>query len=202
MKTKALVAGAVLAALLPGPAQAAAPDAEGVLCGFASTGHPTDAGVQVGEIDGGPLAVANVDDAFAQPVTATLTCAIHVGWGNLTHAGSDAVSASATGNAVVTLPPTVVSYKYDPYTFEVIAVCTELAVTDGHGDTYHLYYDGFREEFSSSPNVECQWAWGEPPPPPPPIWERVDAIVCPIFAVVFPPYGDIPDIWDCPPYGV
>jgi hypothetical protein len=29
----------------------------------------------------------------------------------------------------------------------------------------------------------------------------IDSIVCPIYAVVFPPEGDIPGIWDCPPYG-
>lgn len=29
----------------------------------------------------------------------------------------------------------------------------------------------------------------------------VDPIVCPVIVPVFPPEGDIPGVWDCPPYG-
>ncbi len=28
-----------------------------------------------------------------------------------------------------------------------------------------------------------------------------DPIMCPILAVLYPPQGDIPCVWDCPPYG-
>lgn len=31
--------------------------------------------------------------------------------------------------------------------------------------------------------------------------QEVDLIVCPIFAILYPPEGDIPGVWDCPPYG-
>ena len=29
----------------------------------------------------------------------------------------------------------------------------------------------------------------------------LDSVVCPVLAVVFPPQGDVPGVWDCPPYG-
>lgn len=28
-----------------------------------------------------------------------------------------------------------------------------------------------------------------------------DPLVCPVLATMFPPEGDIPGVWDCPPYG-
>ena len=29
----------------------------------------------------------------------------------------------------------------------------------------------------------------------------IDGVFCGVFAYVLPPEGDVPGIWDCPPYG-
>ena len=207
-----LLAAAVSATVLSGaPAGAQAPTTAGNLCDFASIERPGEPGVQVGEIDGGPLVVADLSDLVANPVSATLTCSIHVGWDNWNHAGPVAVSASATGAVVVTLPPTVVSYRLIPD--EGWSFCTALTVTDAHGDTQHLYWHEWEQEFSTSNTVPCYQPWG--PPPPPPIWELVedlflqvvDPVLCPLLAIAFPPEGDVDvpvlggPFWDCPPYG-
>jgi hypothetical protein len=151
----------------PPPPTTPPPSAAGFLCGFASNDDPTGAianpGTQVGEIDGGPVAVADlpsVDDAVTPPVvtwdvtgnpaSATITCALQVG-GTGTYAEGDAVSASASGTAAVYLPPTAISYQAtatDP-----VWSCTTWTLTDADGNSETIYADDVTGEFSTDPTT-------------------------------------------------
>jgi hypothetical protein len=146
--------------------------AVGFTCGFASNDDPTGAianpGTQVGEVDGGPVVVAdlpwidNADpdgdgipdyadvDTNGNPASATITCALQVG-GTGVYADPDAVSASASGAAVVYLPPTVISYQAtatDP-----VWSCTTWTITDGNGASVTLYADDVTGNFSTDPTT-------------------------------------------------
>lgn len=192
----------LLALVLPlaGPVRATEP--EGMLCGFSSLPEPTqDEGTVLAEVDGGPVAVADLADLVANPATVTLTCTIQVGAENMTHAGADAASVSVSGNTVAVLPPTLVSYREAPD--RSFTICTQVTVTDARGDTHDFYWDGDAEEFSSSPDVYC-WLLG-----PAEFFPQVgtispDEVLCPVLAVGFPPQGDVYAgdifVWDCPPY--
>lgn len=77
-----------------------------------------------------------------------------------------------------------------------VNLCTELRVA---GEP-PLYWDDDAEDWSGDPDVACYI----PPdggPDPEPIERLLDQLVCPVLALVYPPEGDIPGVWDCPPYG-
>lgn len=213
----ATVAALVVAALLPGQgASAAGPAPAGEVCGFVSMSDTTGQ-MQSGEIDGGPL--------VAPGSAVSITCSIHVD--NGTHSGTAAVSASATGQSVVVLPPTPMSYP-DPEA-QPVHLCTE-ATVDGTA----WYWDG--AAWTTDPDAPCVpsidlceydcvagvlglvYSAGAEVLPPEvrevawdPVFRGVgcwitgwchplDALLCSSFEVLFPPEGDIPGIWDCPPY--
>jgi hypothetical protein len=188
-------------AVLTGPARAAT-DPTGFLCGFTSHVDPTDltGARQVGELDGGPLAI--VDESGA-PLTGRLSCTVQVGLADSRHADPDA--ARATGpetTGVVVVPPTPVTFPTSPDGW--YHVCAEVAITGGAT----LYWDT-----SNDPTVEGHWSTDPvtarceqvPPPGPdcrrcPPAWEPewiVESILCPVTALVFPPDGAIPGVLDC-----
>ena len=198
----ALAAGTILSSFA-GSATAGEPvdGPSGFLCGFSSLSNPTaEAGTQTGEIDGGPLAIV---DAEGNVGSGTLTCTIQVNQG--THDGSG-VAVSASGTGVVAFGPTVVSYQADDD--DIVFLCSEFTYANG-GPT--LYFHS-----SEDPTVEGHWSTastsacaqatsansGDVLEPIRPIEELVDSLICPVLAVVFPPTGDIPGVWDCPPYGV
>jgi hypothetical protein len=149
--------------------------AYGLDCGFTSSNDPTgivaNPGTQIGEMDGGPIAVAdlpNVDgttspptvtfDTTGNPASATITCALQVG-GTGTYAEADAVSASASGTAAVYLPPTVISYQATGT--DAVWSCTTWTLTDANGDTETLYLDDTTGEFSTDPaTAVCALAIG------------------------------------------
>ena len=157
-----------------------APGAAGFTCGFSSSDDPTgtvaNPGTQVGEIDGGPIAVADlptVDDSvtppdvswdFAgNPASGTISCALQVG-GTGVYAEADAVSASASGTVVVYLPPTLISYQAgatDP-----VWSCTTWTLTDAHGDSETIYLDDATGEFSTDASTAtCALAISQQIPP-------------------------------------
>ena len=214
MRTALAAAAAVALAVVPGAPAGAAPAADGRRCTFASVTNPSGSGdVQLGEINGGPVVVADLSDLLANPVTVTLTCTIQV-HPNWTHAGADAVSVSASGAVAVTLPPTVASYVA-PEGYPVF-LCTELTVTDARGATHHLYWDGSAKEYSASDAATCIDHLDPEifPGPLGPVFDLLDRVfrdvvdpaVCPQLAAVFPPDGDVDypvlggPFWDCPPY--
>lgn len=195
MRTIALAA-AMAALSLPGvPARA---EVRGLTCGYFSLTNPVDEEKQTAEVDGGPYLVADLDDLVANPVAVTLTCSLQIGE-ETTHTAPDLASVSVSGNVVVALPPTVVSFR-DDGTYRLVVLCTELAITDAHGETHHLYWDQVDDEFSTSPDVLC-WDWDDYDSGPyDPLWEVVDPLACLPLAVLFPPEGDVEGLWDCPPY--
>lgn len=179
----------------------AAPPGPGSLCGFASLASPfvEGGGRQVGEIDGGPIVIADGDD----PRAGRIRCSIQVN-GTGRHSDPDAASAiSVTTPGVVVLPPTTVEYLADAADF--VTVCTQVEI-EGAGT---FYWDDIAGEWSTSPEVTC-WSLG-PEPPIDPV--QVDALVCPLLAALaidagpvlrIEPEGDLyvagVFVWDCPPY--
>ena len=226
-----LAAALAALSFLPGmPAEAGPPPAaDGRTCGFTLFFDPTSGGdAVIGELRGGPIVVADLANLVANPVEVTLVCTIQTGT-DWTHNGTDAVSASATGTTAAVLPPTPFSAEMPPG--QPTSLCTALVVEDARGEVHHLYFDhvggGGTNEFSTSPDAACVGACTQPmfggscEPPPcrdrihlncspvltvvelagQAIADHVDPLICQVLAVAFPPEGDIPPSWDCPPYG-
>lgn len=224
MKKVVLALALVPALLLPAAPAGAAHEPFGRFCSFASIPDPAGPpGVQTGEIDGGPVVVADFADLVANPVHVTLKCSIQVDSEihSALHSAPDAASASGSGVVAAVVPPTLVSYEAGPDQY--VVMCTEFAVTDAHGQTTNLYYDSGSGEFSTSPDSSC---WG-------PVClaldcglygdvlhlldylyvEVVDPVVCPAIASLAPGVPGVVDVlpdgdvyvageftWDCPPY--
>jgi hypothetical protein len=132
------------------------------------------------------------------PATSVLlTCSLQLD--GFTHDVPDAVSVSGAGPGVATVPPTVVSYRAEDEDFEVL--CTSLVAGTAAGPVT-LYWDDLAARWSTDPAATCSRfaGHGELPRPFEPIGTFVDRVVCRALAAVFPPYGDVPGIWDCPPY--
>ena len=196
---------AVVVALAPAaPARAWTPTFAGDLCTFSASQGPT-MDTWDGVLSGGPLAVAGLptmlpaaeEDLFANPVTVSLSCTL----------GLDGIATvattSGTGEVVVVAPPTPFSYVADdPMYFEM---CSAVTVTPLGGPTERYYWDYAANRFSVDPAAPCyisSWACPESDPcSGPDLIEYVDLLVCPKFALLFPPDGDIEGLWDCPPYG-
>ncbi len=187
----------LLAAVAPhaGAAEPAAPT--GFACGFAATADPERADWWVGEVDGGPLTVPGSERV-------TLRCSIQLGW--LTHDAPDLVSVSASGDGsagVAVVPPTVFRYT-DPHD-DVVAVCSEVTVVEAGGATRTLYRDHHSGDWTTDPRSTCDFMstvcptttrghdYCRDPFEP-------DSTLCPVLATAFPPEGDVPGLWDCPPY--
>ena len=232
MKTLSTAAALAALVLVPAPARAATPLADGQLCGYSMMSDPTGPdGTMTGYLEGGPV-FAVADDLAGNPVSVTLTCTIQTGW-DLSHAGTDAVSASASGTGVAVLPPTPYRFTMaDPW--EPLSLCTEVILVDGHGETHHLYWDdssnGGAHDFSTSPTAKCFGPCNlafpsncDPPPcedeiglhcrvvgfhTVPAVFDAVSSVfvdvvdpaICPVLVTAYPPEGDVPNLWDCPPY--
>jgi hypothetical protein len=211
--TKHLIAVlAVVAALTP-TAHAAMPTYAGDLCEFFSYVDPTGgARTETGRLYGGPLAVADLptmlgsagEDVLGNPVSVRLDCTI----------SADAVPIAATsgsGKVLVVAPPVPLAYSVDT---NYLTMCSAVTITQLGGSPERYYWDYAANRFTTDPAATCytyQFACplssencggGGPSTE-----EYVDLLVCPVFALVFPPEGDVvlPDpvgpIWDCPPYG-
>ena len=216
MRTNLLAAVAAVAlAVVPGtPAAAEPPDVAGEDCNFSFATDPTSGGV-TGYVRGGPLVVGYPDGAD-NPVSAPLVCAFQVD--APTYAGPDVVSVSGSGMTVVAFPPTPISFEAGPD--QAIYICVELDVTNARGETQHYYWDYVDTEFSTSDTARCAFAgcyqvgpFGDCPDGPGEEFDNdfflplIDAafgvaeqVACLPLATLFPPDGDVPGVWDCPPY--
>ena len=193
----AVVAGGVNLAFVP-PASATP---VGRPCSFTSVTDPTveNGQTQAGQINGGPV----TDDTAVAP-TITLTCTIQVGAANASHGGADsfALSNTGTGAASVAGQASYVSPEGQP-----VYLCTEATV---NGTAY--YYDSDTGTWTTDSSVRCGEAIQQEifPGPLAPVIDAinqilidvVDPAICPVLATLFPPEGDVPPLWDCPPYGV
>lgn len=210
MNLRFVLSAAVVAtaALTATPATATPPSDTGRLCGFSSLVNPFDPSGrrQVGEVEAGPIVVAD----GADPRAGRVTCTITSGWN---HTGPVLVSASSvTTPGVVALTPTPVEYELDEWAFPV--VCTRVDITGG--GTY--YWDDEASQWSTDPFVACE-SWCCDPPPgdlfdtvDEVFIDHVDPVLCPVFAehagtvgpVTIQPDGDVSiadsEFWLCPPY--
>ena len=191
MRIATMLAGLVLAATTPVSAGTSTPPA-GRACSFASVTDPTveNGETQTGQVNGGPLA--------APESAVSMRCAIHVG--NGTHAGTAAVSASAGPERdVVALAPTPVSYLSPEG--QPVYLCTQATVD---GTTW--YRDG--DTWTANSSSSCALAISQEifPGPLQPVLDLIDQLncqdpcICEWLQILFPPEGDIPGIFDCPPY--
>lgn len=217
MRTVSLAALAAVMSLAvaPAPAGAEEPFLTGSECSSTWLHDPTTDD-WIGEIDGGPLVVADLGDLAANPVSATLICSIQVD--EPTYAGTDVVSASGTGQGVVVVAPTPFRIEAEPEQWPYF--CLELLIHEAGGGTRHYYWDyGYSDgKLSTSDTANCssgactqEGPFGNCPDGPGPgpfdndFWfgflEKVDAVACIPLKLLYPPEGDVPDIWDCPPYG-
>jgi hypothetical protein len=182
LRVLSVVAGLVAVAL-PAPARAELV-AHGVLCNRADLGGPRPPEVREDTLYAGPVTL--VDDT-AGPVTATIVCTVRDGGSHAAPALASAESDPGTG--VVALPPTTVSYLDLGYT----AICTELRIVGGPT----LYYDAGSRAWTTDPATLCEPSLDVIGPDP----YLPDAVLCPLLTGAFPPDGDVPGVWDCPPYG-
>jgi hypothetical protein len=117
-----------------------------------------------------------------------------------THTGSGP-SVSGHGTGVLTAGPAVINYTVSDTSN--VYLCAEF--TDDTDGLTH-YWDDHLSEWSLDATVACGLSIPDNPSPTP-LPLLMDSIVCPLFAIVFPPEGDIvlPEpigaVWDCPPYG-
>lgn len=189
---------AVFVTTLVAPAHAAAsPWASGTTCGFATTDAATK-GFQTGVIFGGPLVLRDTTQP-AVVYSGTMTCTVHYGVFNYTHAsGGVACSASSAVATVVTVAANLCQFPTTaPFWPDEAYICTQVDIV-GLGS---LYYSG--GGWTTDRNSECERA----------AYlnltdeiaqdikrSTIDPIVCPILAPFFPPYGDVGIFYDCPPY--
>ena len=197
---KKITAAAFVAALLLADATAGAHadgplSPGGVLCDAGSIPNPqAEDGTQTGEISAGPVTLL---DSNGNVRSGTLTCTIQLNSAIHNGTSNDAVSVSAHGTGVVAMPPTVVSFQAGDD--QPVYLCTQFTY-DGDVTLYHRSTSGSRlaGSWSTDPNSTCRrvtmTTFGD-------AVDLVDSVICPPLALVLPPQGDVPGIWDCPPYG-
>jgi hypothetical protein len=105
----------------------------------------------VAEMDGGPVAAADLESVVANPVSITLTCSL-VTTLDGGHTAPAVVSSSGTGVAVAAVPPTVASFpaSLDPG----VGICAAVTLTDRAGETHDLYWTQDRT-FSTDATSAC-----------------------------------------------
>ena len=173
------------------PAQADAPETVGVICAFAPLVDPSpQEGTRLAELSGGPVLLTEADGVT--PARGTVICRIQV------YGSTQGPNVAARGTGAFVANPAVVRYAADDWDY--VFLCSEF-VDDKDGVRY--YWDDELGEWSTSPATPCSLtnARSASDDDPEPIEYVIDSVVCPIFALVFPPEGDIERVWDCPPYG-
>jgi len=153
MATWALFAGSLGLTALPPPAHAQT----GFLCGFTSITDPTVEGdVQIGEVDGGPLFAADVDNPGEETANIAIRCTIQVGAQGAVHSGVDAADVlSESTPAVTVLPPTAISYVSPPGT--PVYLCTT-AIVNGQVRYFNETEDNATRGWSTSSASLCALA--------------------------------------------
>ena len=195
----ALVAVAALVSTAT-PARADAPITNGLICSFATIIDPTaEEGVQSGQLEGGPV-LFTTGTSGNEPQQGTLVCRIQVEDAfTADHDGGSGPTVSGHTNAagVAVAVPQIISIQRTGT--QNVFLCSEF-VDDASGITY--YWDDDLSEWSTLSTVHCGLSvTGDDGSGPSDLEILIDSIICPVLALVFPPEGDIPGIWDCPPYG-
>jgi hypothetical protein len=185
MRIRAVAALGLAAVALAGagavPAQAAV-EPMGLLCAMQR------AGTGAVMVHAGPLTLT---DGTA-PVSGRVTCSVHADSAPRYADASLGAATSPTTTGAVVLPPT-------PLAVGDVAgyVCTRVDVDSGPSQ----YFDAATDAWTSDPSAECTYVPGGVPGCDPSYCDLFgDGILCPAYSIVFPPEGDIPGIWDCPPY--
>jgi hypothetical protein len=142
-----------------------------------------------GELDGGPLALPGVDGDTTVVGSGTLVCRIQVNAQDHTGTGPQ---VQGHGAGVVTAGPSQVSFSAGPS--DSVYLCAEVVRDE---DESVLYYDAAHDEWSTSSSVPCADGLSTGGPSG---GDDLDPTLCPLLATAFPPSGDIPGVWDCPPY--
>lgn len=195
MRLLVATALAVTALLSPATTGAAVayPVPTGTLCGLQAAG--TD-GAMTGVLHGGPVTFR--DSSTSALYAGYLVCTVQVNAS--THAGADAASgAGATGQTSV-LPPYVVGYHVNEG--DNVFVCAHVVIP---GQSTLYWAD------SNDPLVEGNWSTDQNAPcglvisaealhDNDPLMDLLDSVLCPIFAIFFPPDGDVGIFWECPPH--
>lgn len=183
-----LVLAGVLATLTAAPARADTPTADGFLCRLEERADDVT-GDRVARISGGPVLITEANGVV--PETGLFVCGVRFR-ADLSapadHTGSGPQTARQ-GTGVFTAGPGEYPWPSTGYTW----LCTEF-LDDSDNVTY--YWDDAQGEWSTDPAVPCLFAPKSDEPPVP----LVDQLVCPVLVLLFPPEGDVPDLWDCPPY--
>lgn len=195
MNMRSLLACTVLAAAAVTAPAAATDGPPGVTVVYGTSGPCIVAGVTDPGTEGGDVITGAV---ASTPVLGDgrLTCTVQVG--GVTHDGSDAVSRRANGTDVVVLLPEITSFVAPEDV--PLYLCAEFwSSRDGRT----VYWDGYSQTWSSSPYADCDLLSGfdTRDTSDPVFYEFVDPWVCPAIAFMLPPDGDIPGVYDCPPYG-
>jgi hypothetical protein len=168
MRTLIAVAAVALVGSTLSPAHAADhASATGLSCGFTSSDDPTGAvglpGQQIGEVHGGPIAVAalgDIDDSSTPPnvtppstnsirSSGSILCEIKVG-GTGVYTDRNAVPPPYDwGSTVVYLPPTEINFF--AASNDNVWFCTTWVLTSGDGTTDVLYLDDTTGNFVTDP---------------------------------------------------
>jgi hypothetical protein len=192
------------------PAHAAVDDpGPGLICQFSSTTDPTvEGGVQTGQISGGPLVIQ--DSTTLLPGSGTLYCWLQVNDAThgdpLTHPG-----VHNHGTGVVTAGPAQITYTATAT--DNVYLCASFQ--DDASTTY--YWHDSTSTWSTSPG-DCGLAISAGPPDPGPLdpvfqliddtfttldgleQALIDPVICPVLVALVGGDGDIPLVWNCPPY--
>jgi hypothetical protein len=134
-------------------------------CKYGGSGDPSGAianpGTKVGVLSGGPFVVADVfvgdsTHTTTNPMSATATCHMKVG-GTGHYDEPDSVSMSASGTAVVLVPPTLVSFAAS--STDPVWECTTVTVRDAEGRSATYYEDDVTGDFTlDASTAQCALA--------------------------------------------
>ena len=177
------------------PAVADPPIVDGVLCGFATViDLSAEEGTQSGVLWGGPVLLTERNGIT--PETGTLLCRVQVVDSfTSNHDGAGPYVDDDGPRGVFLAGPQIITIQRTGT--QNVFLCAEFVDS---GIPY--YWDSASQNWSTSSNVPCDLSiTGDGGDGPRDIEVLIDSIVCPLVALLLPPEGDIPGIWDCPPYG-
>lgn len=200
----ALVAATLLAALGAVPAHAAVTAPGGQPCSF---GVMTDDGgtTTTAELSAGPLTIVDEDDPSVVRA-GRVTCSVHVGWPNHTHASPAAAAATGeVGAGVAVLAPTPVTFTRS--VFDEVFLCTEVEI-DGTTLYWHDPQNrNIENSWSTDPSSFCQHFLetadlrGDDPP-----WPTIattgdlgDQAACPVYTADPALWAAVSQVWECDP---
>jgi len=191
-----LVAAALVVAFAP--AAHAAPHPQGTTCGLAAVDDDTLTAPNTftGVLFAGPLTLRdNLNPLVVY--SGSIRCSIQVN--SPLHSGVDQCAAAGLlSGGVAVLDPSFCSYAAGPS--DSVYVCTQVDILGGP-TLYHDAGGGWTTNANNPCNQVTAVVQCDPSTLPCAVKvSLLDPLLCPIFAIFFPPQGDIGIFWDCPPY--